>query len=154
MAGFQIDWQAPEYEFREKGVSWYWISIIVAAVIVAFSVWQRNFLFGVFIVIAEILFLVWGSHMPRIVSFSLTETALSVPGKIHLLKEFEAMSIDDLGNGWTELILYTRARLRTPLKVLLPENRTDELRKALAPTLREVPYEPTLLDAIEKLLRF
>ncbi len=55
MATFEINWEAPEFEYREKDVSWYWISIIAAAAIIAFSVWQRNFLFGFFIVIAEML---------------------------------------------------------------------------------------------------
>jgi len=35
MAKFEILWEAPEYEHREKGVSWYWITIIVAAIMIA-----------------------------------------------------------------------------------------------------------------------
>lgn len=64
MTSFEIKWQAPEYEYREKTVSWYWISIVVAALVIAFSVWQKNFLFGFFIVIAEMLFIVWGNRTP------------------------------------------------------------------------------------------
>src|SRR3990167_8463140 len=55
MADFELSWEAPEFEFREKTVSWYWVTIIGAVLILALAVWQRNFLFGVFILMAEAL---------------------------------------------------------------------------------------------------
>ena len=155
MATFEITWQAPEYEYREKSVSWYWISIIVAALIIAFSVWQRNFLFGFFVVVAEMLFIVWGNRVPRVVGFTIDDTGIHIHNeKTFVFKEFETMSVDDLGDGWAELIFMFRAKLKTPLKVLFPEARIGELREKLKPILKEIPYEPTVLDSIEKLLRF
>ncbi|MDP3892652.1 hypothetical protein, partial [Nocardioides sp.] len=71
MEQFNIEWRAPEFYYREKGVSWYWLSIIAAIVILSVSVWQKNFLFAVFVVIAEILMLVWAGRKPREISFSL-----------------------------------------------------------------------------------
>ena len=47
-----IVWQIPEYEYRSKDVSWYWISLIAAIVLFAFAIWQKNFLFAIFVVIA------------------------------------------------------------------------------------------------------
>lgn len=155
MATSEITWQAPEYEYREKGVSWYWISIIIAAAIIAFSVWAKNFLFGLFIVIAEILFIVWGSRAPRTLDFSIDKDRLAVGDRrSKALREFESMSIDPLENGWAEIIFYAHARLRVPFKVLFPEERVDELRGLMKGVLKEVPHELTLFDAIEKLLRF
>ena len=78
MASFTITWQAPEFQYREKGVSWYWLSIIVVAAIIAFAIWQRNFLFGVFMVIAEILLIVWANAVPKVFDFSLTENDLAI----------------------------------------------------------------------------
>jgi hypothetical protein len=155
MAAFEIKWQAPEYEYHEKGISWYWISIIAAALVVAFSVWQKNFLFGLFVVIAEILFIIWGNRTPRLVSFIINEAELTIGGeKAYPFKNFESISVDAMGNGWAELIFIYRAKLKTPFKVLFPENRLAELRSNMRTILKEVSYEPTLLDAIEKLLRF
>ncbi len=155
MASFEMQWNAPEYEYREKTVSWYWTSIIVAAIIIAFSVWERNFLFGFFIVIAEILFIVWGNRSPRLVAFTLTENEVAVTdGKSHPLREFESFSVEDLGNDLAEIIFTFRAKLKTPFKILMPGARATELRNNMKTILREVPYEPTLIDSIEKLLRF
>jgi len=155
MAPFQIQWEAPEYEYREKTVSWYWLSIIIAAIVIAFSVWEKNFLFGLFVVVAEVLFIVWGNRVPRTLRFTLTENDIEVEGgKARPLKNFESVGIDPSGNGWVELVFIFRAKLKTPFKILFPENRLTELRDHLKTVLKEVPYEPTLIDSIEKLLRF
>ena len=77
MAQFHTEWSAPEFEYRPKSVSWYWISIICAAAIIAFAIWEQNFLFGIFVVIAEILLIAWGNEMPATVSITLTESELS-----------------------------------------------------------------------------
>ena len=155
MASFEITWQAPEYEHREKTVSWYWVSIIAAALIIAFSIWQKNFLFGFFIVVAEILVIVWGNRTPRMVSFTFNETGIQAEGgKLHSLNEIESMSVDPLGGGWAEISFIFRAKLRIPFKAIFPENRLMELRSALKDSVKEVPYEPTVIDSIEKLLRF
>ncbi len=155
MVPFQMTWEAPEYEYREKGPSWYWSSIIVAALCVAFAVWQRNFLFGFFVIVAEILFIIWGNRAPRTVSFMLTETNFVIGNeKNRLLKEFETMSIDPLGTDWNEIVFTFHAKLKTPFKILVPESRIAEFRDRMKTLVKEVPHEPTFLDAIEKLLRF
>lgn len=155
MALFTIEWSAPEFEYHEKGVSWYWVTIIIAALIIAFSVWERNFLFGFFIVIAEILVIAWGNQQPRMVSFALNDNELSIgEEKTHSLKEFESWSTEEAGEGLVELMFNFRAKFRTPLKILAPQEKSEEIRKNLKPILKEVEHQSTLIDAIEKLMRF
>lgn len=155
MAQFEIHWQAPEFEYREKTVSWYWISIIAAACIIAFAVWERNFLFGFFVVVAEILVITWANREPREIDFELTDSGLTVgPHKYHALKEFESWSAEEFAEGWSEIAFNFRAKLRTPLKILAPTETLDEIRKNLKLILREVEHQTTLIEAIEKLLRF
>jgi hypothetical protein len=155
MASFETTWQAPEFEYRSKDISWYWISIIVASIIVAFAVWEKNFLFGFFVVIAEILFVTWGNVPPRTVSFSLSDKGLEINnGKLHAMNTMESFSVDSLDDAWTELIFSFRAKLRTPLRVIIPADTVEEVRKNLKGVLKEVEYEPSLLDSLEKLIRF
>jgi hypothetical protein len=155
MPKFEIVWDGPEFEYREKEVSWYWISIIVAALIIAFSVWDKDFLFGFFIVIAEVLFIVWGNRVPRVVTFTLTDTEIDIAGyKSHLLKEFESWSAEDNGDGWVDVIFYFRSRVRPSLTLIVPEEKLPELRANLKTILKEVEHQPTLIDSIEKFLRF
>ena len=155
MADFEISWEAPEYEYHEKGVSWYWLSIIIAAVFIAFAVAQKNFLFGFFVVVAEILFIIWAHRPPRILLFTINNDGVAIgEEKRHSFKELETMSVEPLGDGWAELIFVFRARFKTPLRVLVTEEHLAKFRANLKTILKEIPYEPTLLDSIEKLLRF
>lgn len=155
MASFETTWQAPEFEYRAKSVSWYWISIIVAAAIIAFAIWERNFLFGIFIIIAEILLIAWGNEAPATVDFVLTENLLSIgKSKQYQVKVFENFSADELGDDWTELFFTFKSKLRTPLKVIVPKAKLEEVRKNLKPVLREVEFEPSLLDSLEKIIGF
>jgi hypothetical protein len=155
MAQFEITWEAPEFEYREKDVSWYWITIIIAALVIAFAVWERNFLFGFFIVVAEILVIAWGNQKPREISFTITESVIEIGTvKSYALKEFESWSTQETGDGWVEIAFIFRAKLRVPLVVLAPDEKIEEIRKNLAPLLREVEHQMSLIEAIEKLMRF
>lgn len=152
---FTIEWEAPEFEYHEKTVSWYWITIIIAACMIAFAVWERNILFGLFVVIAEILIISWGNREPEIISFLLTETELEIGAlKMHSLKEFESWSADDIGGEWTEFFFNFKTHVKLPLKVLVPDDRVEEIRRNLKTVLKEVEHQPSLIDAIEKLIRF
>jgi hypothetical protein len=155
MAKFQTTWQAPEFEYREKDVSWYWISIIAAALIIAFSVWQKDFLFGFFIVIAEMLFIVWGNRVPKTITFTLTDTDLNIGGyKSYLIKEFESWSADFDDGEWADVAFYFRSRVHPALSLIVPSGKLTELRANLKTVLKEIEHEPTLVDSIEKFLRF
>jgi hypothetical protein len=155
MASFETSWQAPEFEYRPKSVSWYWISIIISAAIIAFAIWQRNFLFGIFIVIAEILLIAWGNEIPATINFTLTENDLSIgEAKRYQVKLFENFSVNELDDDWTELHFTFKAKLRTPLKVLLPKTKIEEVRKNFKPVLRETEFDPSLLDSLEKIIGF
>ena len=92
-----IEWKAPEFEYREKDVSWYWLSIIAAVVILGAAVWQKNFLFAVFVVIAEILMLVWAGRKPREITFSLNEKGLTMSGNKSRTFPQDANSTENTG---------------------------------------------------------
>ncbi len=157
MAKFETTWEAPEFEYREKEVSWYWISIIAAALIIAFSVWEKDFLFGFFIVIAEMLFIVWGNKVPVVIPFVLTDTEITIGGyKSYSMKEFEGWSVDSAGDGaeWADVMFYFRSRLHPPLQLIVPEEKLTELRTNMKTILKESEHDPTLIDSIEKFLRF
>jgi hypothetical protein len=155
MAQFHTEWTAPEFEYREKSVSWYWTSIICAAAVIAFAIWERNFLFGIFTIIAEMLFIAWGNEMPADANLTLTERDFSInDAKHYQTKLFESFSINEQNEDWDELFFTFKTKLRTPLRVLLPKEKVEEVRANLRPILREIEFEPSLLDSLEKIIGF
>ena len=157
MKNIEITWEAPEFEHRERNLSWYWTSIALAAAIIAFAVFQKNFLFGLFIVVAEILIIVWGDRMPRMVSFSLSEKGIEIENeKIRLFSEMESFSIDESPKDglWDVLVFHFHGKFKLPLIVHLPKEKLEEIRSSIKKTLKEIDYEPSFLDSLEKLIGF
>lgn len=151
-----LSWQAPEFEYREKGVSWYWLSIIIAVVMLSVAVWQKNFLFGFFVVAAEILILAWANREPEMVNFQLNEKGLSIGGqKFYPYVDLESFSLeDDTDTEWPNVFLQFRRRLKPTLRIKLPKNRATEIQKALGSALPQVEHEHSLLDTLEEFIRF
>ncbi len=155
MANFEVLWEAPEFEYREKGISWYWISIIVAALLVAFSVATRNFLFGLFVVLAELLLIFWANRSPEILSFGVSDQGLSIQGRrLYAISEFGSWSADISGDEWVVLHFQFNSRLRPPLTTLVPKEKLEPIRTNLKTVLKEIEYEASLFDNIEKFLGF
>ena len=150
-----MSWTAPEFARRDRDVSWYWISIMVAAAMVAFAVWQRDFLFGLFVVVAEMLAIVWASRTPRMIAFSLSERELLVGERKHYaMSEFDSFSVEDSDDIFTEIIFNPKGKLRTPVLLLIPTADIAALRKNFATILREVEYQPSFIDSLEKIIGF
>ncbi len=156
MASFELRWQAPEYEYREKGVSWYWISMIVAVIILGAAIWQKNFLFGFFVVTAEILILAWANREPPLIEFVLNEKGFSIGSeKSYAYAELESFSIDNFGEtDWPSLFFQFHRKLKPPLKARIPKDRLAEIEKALKTVLAQVQHEHSMLDTLEEFIGF
>ena len=154
-----IAWEAPEFDHNPKGVAWYWISIIIAVSLIALSVWQKNFFFGVFIVIAEVLVLVWAGVEPPMIKFDLTEKGLQVgPRRYYPMREIASFSADSEGlfnEEWPDIVLHLRGHFRPAVRLKAPRRWLAEIREVFRThQVKELHFEPTFLDIVEKFLRF
>lgn len=152
----EVTWNAPEFEHRPKTVSWYWLTIIASVLFIGVAVWQKNILFGIFVVIAEVLILVWAEREPRTIAFRLTERELIIDAaKKHRLDEFASFSVDR-GNDeeFIDAFLRFKSHIRPVLKIRVPSKKISSATEVFLVHMPEMQFEPTLLDAIEKLLRF
>lgn len=156
METFFLEWEAPEYEHRPKTSLWYWGSILAAILILSAAVWQRNFLFAAFVVLAEILILTWGERPPRTLNFTLTEKGLTIgEHKFYPLGDFKSFSVDhDSHEDWAGIVLFFTSHVRPSILVHAPHSETEEISQALRKKLTEVPWEPNLLDSLERFIKF
>lgn len=158
-----MSWQAPEFEYRARGVSWYWTTIIIAAAMVAFAVWQKNFLFGLFVIIAEMLALIWSTRTPRTIPFSISDRELVIGERKHyLMSELESFSVDEpiapaegvARAEFAELAFHFKGKLHMPILVCIPTAQLAEARKNLQQVIREIEHQPTFIDSLEKWIGF
>jgi len=154
----EIKWSAPEFAYYPKGNSWYWWSIIITLLLLGFAIWQKNFLFAFFIVVAELLVLSWGSRKPALVDFKLDEKGLTIGGiKFYSYAELKSFGVSDMqpaDEKLEEIVVYFKQRLRTGLNLLVPKDKETDVAAMLAKKIPKVEVELTILDAVERFLRF
>lgn len=154
----ELSWQAPEFEHRPKTVSWYWATILISILLIALAVWQKNYFFAVFLVLAELMMLIWGSFEPPMVAFSLNQRGLTIgASKFYPFTDLKSWSADAQGffdPDWPDIIIHFHGHLRMPTKIKVPVALLTEVEKFLRPRVKEEPFEPSFVDVIEKLLGF
>ena len=151
----RIEWEAPEFLYRHKNVSWYWVSAIIAVIIFAFAWWQKNIFFGFFVVLAEVLLIYFGRQEPRLLKFSVSGQGIVIANE----KNF---SYDNLASFWVrskneefkELIIKSKARFVPYIKILIDIETSGRVNVILKKHLPEEEYEDNLLDVLSELVGF
>jgi len=152
----KLTWQAPEFEYRTKNVSWYWLTMILAVIIIGVAVWQRNFLFGFFVIMAEVLLLVWGNKKPELVNFEITTKGLTIAGReFYPYADIKSFAIEeDENNEWSSLQLKFHRRIRPSLQTSIPTSKSEKISKALSIVVEKVEPHQSLTESLERFFRF
>lgn len=149
-----ITWEAPEFEYHEKGVGWYWTIILVTLILLIVALFQQNFLFAIFIIMAGILAVVWSREMPSIINFSITQEGIGIGDKnIYHYEDLASFSILEHRHG-TELVLKRKNNLSQPVKIPLEEGRAEAIQAIMREKLPEKDFEESLPDSIFRFIKF
>lgn len=153
-----ISWQAPEFEYHQKDVSWYWLSLIIAIILLALAVWQKNFLFAVFVVIAWLAIVLLGRQPPTIWNFRIDEKGIQIglpnsdPASIKFYS-YDEIDGFDIHEG-RSLIFKTKKRLSPYLKINFPAEQEEKIKNFLQKYISKEEYDESLADSFSKLIRF
>ncbi|PIR44250.1 hypothetical protein COV23_00910 [Candidatus Wolfebacteria bacterium CG10_big_fil_rev_8_21_14_0_10_31_9] len=149
-----ILWQAPEYEYNPKDVSWHWISVIIAVVLITIALWQKNFLFAIFIVIAEIIVLYFSNTFPRIWNFKIDESGLTIGENRYLFSDMQSFDIHEVGEDYKELVFKLRSKFKTVLRVFIHKDDEEKIKEKLLEFLPQEDLQVSLADLLERFIRF
>jgi len=105
-----IAWQAFEYQHRERGGDWFWVTGIVAVSLAITAILFKNFLFGVLIIIAAFALMLQAARKPRLVQFILNQTGIAAGNVAHPFSLLESFWIDDANPNDTRLLLKSSRR--------------------------------------------
>lgn len=154
MADEKIVWEAPEFVYHQKTSTWYWVSILLALSCLAYAIFTQNFLFMVFIVIAEILLVIWSRELPHMVEFAVQEDGIRVGEKdFYPFKELGSFSVHEHAHG-SELILRRKKSMTQFLKIPLVDGEIGKVETYLQKKLQQKDHEDSLVDSIFHLTRF
>ena len=151
----KIIWHAPEFKYQSKDISWYWLTIIAAGILFLISLWQKNLLFVIFIIIAETMLVIWAKDLPRNLQFKLDKKGVHI-GKIksYQYEELNGFHIIEDTDETGELILKTKNKLHPYEKILIASKDIPEIKAFLKNHLEEIDYEESLSDGISRMIGF
>lgn len=149
----ELSWEAPDFIYHEKDVSWYWLSIIIATLLAAYGLWQKNFLFILFVVVAEIIIIGWARKWPTLFHFLLNERGVSINNKeISLWSELENFAILEM-EEISEIAL-KKDGVASTLKLFAPNEKLKEIKDFLTRRLPETDHDESLIESISRAIKF
>jgi hypothetical protein len=126
-------------------------------IFLAIAIWQKNFLFAIFILIAEILILIWSNEKPKILKFKLNDEGLYIgENKFHNIKEMDAFSsTKSVFPDFWDFKIHFKKYFSLELKLLIPEEFYEEIKSfLLQKNIKEKEYEESFFDIIQRLVKF
>jgi len=156
-----IQWEAPEFVHYQKDVSWYWLSLIIAVILLALAVWQGSFLFLVFIIISWLVIVYSTGRSPAIWNFKIDEggVAINLPKtkeaqKFFSYREIDGFDIHSVNDAYKQLVLKTKSRFSPYVKINFPASEEEKINNFLQRYLSKEEYGESLADSFSKLIRF
>ncbi len=145
-------WQSFEYEYKERSVDWYWaLGIIVVSTCVASFIF-KNFLFGVFILIAGASVAFFSTRKPELVVYTVNEKGVRIGNYFFPYHKIKAFWIGEHEHH-NELIIHIDRAILPHITILIPENvDVDGMREFLQKYMKEEElHEPGLHRVLDRL---
>jgi hypothetical protein len=161
-----IVWQIPEYEYRPKDVSWYWISLIAAIILFAFAIWQENFLFAIFVAIAFFAVNYLTNRFPPIWEVKMNEKGIFIglPNnknkKFYPIESIEGFDIhseiyeDDKEPEYKKLVLKFESKMTPYLKINIYSKDESKIKDFLLGFAPQEEIPKSLVDSLSELIGF
>lgn len=69
-------WPIPEFEPKSRTVTWYLAMIVLAGILMSYSIWTQNFLFALIIILITFIVFLKTYSTPRDLMFQITEDGI------------------------------------------------------------------------------
>ncbi len=148
-------WEAPEFEHLEKSTTWYWGSMAIAVVLMAIALWQKNFLFAVFIMIAELAIFMFAGEKPKMWDFTIDDRGVTIENhKLYKYQTITKYDIHEFSDEYHELVLQTKSKVHHYIKIFIRVEDEDKVAELLDKKVHRGEIEVTTLEFLERLIGF
>lgn len=131
-----IEWEAPEFRHYPKNAAWFITFGIIAALIIGFELFMRDWFGAVSVGIIAIFFAVFAMHKPKTVTVTISTHGVHIDDSHIPYSRIKQFWIVDNDNHKT-LNLETTAYLNHLLAIELENQDADEVQELLAELLPE-----------------
>ncbi|NOY35572.1 MAG: hypothetical protein GXP44_01470 [bacterium] len=149
-----IEWEAAEYEHREKTADWFWaVGIItLAAVVSAFLL--ENFLLAILSGLIGFSISLYGAKKPATVKFKIGSRGVQIGGKLYDYENLNSFWIDYDPPRRKELILESKKTFMPHINIMLEDTDPEEVREYLSQFVKEEKIEESWASTISRILGF
>lgn len=145
----EITWRAAEYRYIKKGAGWYWLIGFIASALVVISLFQDNFFFAVFIVIAAAMLITLGGRKPQIFDFKINDKGVAIGDKIFYdYERLEGFTIRNRPEQLDEIVFKKKATINPHIKIPIDSKLAPKVKNILETKLPEIEYQESLIDII------
>ncbi len=150
-SSFKIEWDAHEYEHKQKTPDWFWAVGIIAVSVAAASVIFGNIIFGILVLISAFTLSLFASRPPNTLHMMVDENGIT-RGKIRYPYPTLHSFWIDTEHSHKKIILQSEKMFMPLIIVPLGEDTdTEQLHENLS---RFLPEEFHSLPLIEKILEY
>jgi len=148
---FKIEWEAHEYEHKERSQDWFWAVGIISVSVAIAAVIFGNIIFGILVLVGAFTLLLFASRPPSILRVSIDEKGITRGAVRYPYQTLESFWIDT--EHPHKKIILRSSKLLMPL-IIVPlgdEANVDELHEKLSIFLNEEFHS---LPFVEKVLEY
>ena len=144
-----FSWKAAEYEYIEKSVTWYAVVLSLVLIFAVFAFATGNFFFGVFVVIAGAMVVMFAKKKPQTFEFFVDESQVRVGKNLFFeYNELESFSVRKRRGYLDEIVIKKKATLNAFVRLPADSGSVEKIREILLEKLPEEEYEESFADII------
>jgi len=150
----EIEWEIAFTKEVQKSNFFYIIVLGITTLLLLFSIWQKDFLFGVFIILASGTILFLSTQRPQTYKFKLTDDALIIgeDETIYPYNRFSHFHIYKYSPEEYELFLVFKEKFRPILRIRIYPRDIEKIRDFLSGYLPQRETEPSFWDIFSKIV--
>ena len=147
-----ITWEAPEYQYTEKGGDWYFSLAIVVIAVVVSALLFGNTLFALLLALSGIALAIVAIKRPSVVPFAVTVRGIRVNEELYPYTTLRSYHIDEEDERGPQLLILTQKKFAPILVIPLPIEYIDDIESLLRGKIKEeFLQESIFVRVLEKL---
>lgn len=145
----KISWQHHEHTHKEKTVDWFWIVGIIALGGIVLSIYYRNYLFALIILLFTIISFMSVNKEPRLLKFEITRKGIRTGNTVHPYSMLESFWVED--TDYNDKIILRSKKPLSPF-ILIPFDSTTTDPELIRDYLLDYLDEEELEEPLHQIL--
>ena len=145
-------WQAPEFEVYEKGTRWYIVGFIFMLAIVAYALFTNSSIMAITFILLGIVGFIHLQRDPRLVDFQLTSKGVFADNQLYTYENIFSFWIFYEEPNIKIISLHTKASMLPYVHIPIHDEDPVLIREILLTYIPEIKQDPSLIDALARVL--